>query len=83
MLKIDKKYVDEFLGIEGDLEIDLCTPYKCMRMYKKSSNKLLVIKTSTLKDLDVREIAENLNITNKVNIINFEKNKHFISIVEF
>ena len=52
MLKIDKKFIDEFLGVEGELKDNYCSPCKTYRLYSRG-NKMLIVRTPLMHDFDV------------------------------
>lgn len=57
MLKVDKKFVNEFLGEDNELTTDYVSPCKTWRMYSNNS-RLIVVRTPLLHDFNFDEIIE-------------------------
>ena len=55
MLKVDKKFIDEFLGVDGELKTDFASPCKTYRIYSKG-NKSLMVMTPLMHDFDFEKL---------------------------
>ena len=58
MLKVDKKFIDEFLGAEGELKDNYCSPCKTYRFYSRE-NKMLIVRTPIMYDFDIFSVLNN------------------------
>ena len=63
MLKVDKKFIDEFVGVDGELKTDFASPCKTYRIYSKG-NKSLMVLTPLLHDIDFEKLMRAYKFAN-------------------
>jgi hypothetical protein len=59
MLKVDEKFVNEFLGEEGELKDNYCSPCKTYRLYSKGK-KMLIVRTPLMHEFNVNRVLNSL-----------------------